>query len=140
MAQRIEEVMSRHLQSVHKDATLHEVAQLMRDHQIGDVLVTTDDNKLCGIITDRDIVIRAIADGEDPDQIRAGDICTDQIVTIEPSASLDDAVQLMRERAIRRVPVVRDEVPVGIVSIGDLALEKDRHSALADISAAPPSH
>jgi len=140
MAQRIEEVMTKGVTCVGRDATLREVAQLMRDKQIGDVLVTDDKGKLCGIVTDRDMVVRAIADGKDAQSTKVRDVCSEQIATLRPDASLDDAVQMMRDKAVRRVPVVRDDVPVGIVSIGDLAVEKDPKSALAGISAASPNN
>lgn len=140
MAQRIEEVMTKDVRCVSEDTPVNEVAAMMRDHDIGDVLVTRGDNKLCGILTDRDIVVRVIAEGTDPASIRAGDICTDQLVTLAPDASVDEAVELMRKSAVRRVPVVRDEVPVGIVSIGDLAQSRDPKSALADISKAAPNN
>ena len=114
----------------------------MRDQKIGDVLVTDAQGKLCGIITDRDIVVRAVADeGNDLDQLRAKDICTtDRIVTLEPSAGVDEAVRLMREKAIRRIPVVENEQPIGIVTIGDLAAQRDPESALGQISQAAPNN
>lgn len=140
MARRIEEVMTRGVKSVMRDTSVRDVAQLMRDHQIGDVLVTQEDGTLCGIVTDRDVVVRAVASGQDPDKTTVGDICTAQIVTLEPGASVEDAVSMMRDKAIRRVPVVENDKPVGIVSIGDLAVENDPRSALAQISAASPTH
>jgi CBS domain-containing protein len=139
MGQQIDTLMTKNIHCVGEGTPLRDVARLMRDQQIGDVLVTQSDGKLCGIVTDRDIVIRAIADGMDLEKTSAGDICSEQVVTLEPDADIDEAVRLMRERAIRRIPVVRDEVPVGIVSIGDLAVDRDPDSALADISAAPPN-
>lgn len=140
MAKRIEEVMTKRVTCVGKDASLREVAKLMRDQKIGDVLVTDDDGALCGIVTDRDVVVRAVAEGMDVDQLHAVDVCTEALVTIEPSASLEEAVHLMREKAIRRVPVCRDAKPVGIVSIGDLAIANDPRSALAEISASAPNN
>ena len=139
MAQQVQEIMTTQIQSVPERATLRDVARTMRDRQIGDVLVTDNNGKLCGIVTDRDLVVRALADDKDLDTTQVKEICTDQLETLDPSSSIDDAVTLMREKAIRRIPVVRDGVPVGIVSIGDLAVERDPRSALADISAAEPS-
>jgi len=132
--------MTKGVTCVGRDASLREVAQLMRDKKIGDVLVTDDKGKLCGIVTDRDVVVRAIAEGKDVQSTKVDDVCSGQLATLAPSASIDDAVKMMREKAVRRVPVVRDDVPVGIVSIGDLAVEKDPQSALADISAASPNN
>jgi len=116
-----------------------EAAQLMRGNDIGDVIVLEGD-RLCGILTDRDIVVRALAEGADPERATVGDICSRELTTIEPSASVGQAVRLMREKAIRRLPVTDESGHViGIVSIGDVAVERDRRSALADISAAPPN-
>jgi CBS domain-containing protein len=140
--QKIQDVMTKAVQSVHEDASIREVARLMRDQKIGDVLVCDAQGKLCGIITDRDIVVRAVADeGNDLDQLRAKDICTsDHMVTIEPSAGVDEAVRLMSEKAIRRIPVVENDCPVGIVTIGDLAAQRDPNSALGQISQAAPNN
>jgi CBS domain-containing protein len=116
-----------------------DAAQIMRECDIGDVIVLEGD-WLFGILTDRDIVVRALAEGLEPDSTPVGEICSRELTTIEPTASVKQAVLLMREKAIRRLPVVDDSGHViGIVSIGDVAVERDRRSALADISAAPPN-
>jgi CBS domain-containing protein len=140
--QKISTVMTKQVHSVHEEASLREVARLMRDQKIGDVLVTDAQGKLCGIITDRDIVVRAVADeGNDLDQLRAKDICTsERLVTLEPTSGVDEAVRLMSEKAIRRIPVVENELPVGIVTIGDLAAQRDPDSALGQISQAAPNN
>jgi len=139
--QKINDVMTKQVHCVHEDASIREVARLMRDEKIGDVLVTDAQGKLCGIITDRDIVVRAVGDeGNDLDQLRAKDICTDQIVTIQPTADVDEAVRLMTDKAVRRIPVVENEMPVGIVTIGDLAAQLDAESALGQISSAAPNN
>jgi CBS domain-containing protein len=108
----------------------------MRDANIGDIVVA-DDGQICGILTDRDVVVRAIAERRDPARTKLADICSRNLTTVSPADSLDHAVQLMRQKAIRRLPVVENGRVVGIVSIGDLALERDPTSALSDISAAP---
>lgn len=140
MAQQIQDVMTKDIHTVRRDAILRDAVKLMRDRQIGDVLVTDEDGSLCGIITDRDVVVRADAEARDLDATRVEDICTRDLTQVSPDAPVDEAIKLMRERAIRRIPVVRDGVPVGIVSIGDLAQNRDPRSALADISAAPPNN
>ena len=114
-------------------------AQLMRKSDIGDVIVV-EDEQLFGILTDRDIVVRVLAEGRDPETTPVGDICSRELTTVRPTDSVGDVVRVMREKAIRRLPVVEESGEViGIVSIGDVAVERDRHSALADISAAPPN-
>jgi len=136
MAQRMREVMTSDPVTIGATATIQEAAQAMRQADIGDVIVMQD-SKVCGILTDRDIVVRALADGKDPKSTRVQEICTRELATLSPSDSVDDAVEVMRQQAVRRVPVVEGKKPVGVVSLGDLAVERDRRSALADISAAP---
>lgn len=120
------------------DLSIAEVARLMRDQAIGDVLVTESD-RLCGMVTDRDIVVRALADARDPMRTSIRDVCSADLITLSPDSSTSEAVRLMRDNAIRRIPVVENGRPVGIVSMGDLAVELDERSALSDISSAPPS-
>jgi len=140
MAQQIQDIMTKQIHTVHSDASLLDVARVMRDQRIGDVLVTKSDGTLCCIVTDRDIVVRAAASAKPLDRTPVSEICTDQIVTLTPNSSIDEAVKVMRERAIRRVPVVRDGHAVGIVTIGDLARHLEPNSALAQISAAAPNN
>jgi CBS domain-containing protein len=118
-------------------ATAADAARQMRERECGDVLVRRNDGSLCGIVTDRDLVLRCIADGRDPESQPLGDLCSSELATLEAEASVDDAVHLMQERAIRRLPIVDAGTPVGIVSLGDLAVARDPHSALGRISAAP---
>ncbi|HTM21988.1 MAG TPA: CBS domain-containing protein [Kofleriaceae bacterium] len=137
MAHTVEEVMTRNPKVVGRQCSLQEAAAAMRDCDIGDVLVC-DGDRLVGIITDRDIVIRAIADGLPLTSTTVGEICSDKIVELKPGDTIDDAVQLMRDCAVRRVPVCdHDGRVVGIVSLGDLAQAFDPRSALAEISSAP---
>ncbi|HTL37902.1 MAG TPA: endopeptidase La [Kofleriaceae bacterium] len=139
--QKIQDVMTKVVHCVGEDASLREVARMMRDEKIGDVLVTNPEGRLTGIITDRDIVVRAVAEGGDIDSLRAKDIATDHCVTLHPDSGIAEAVKLMTENAIRRIPVVaEDEHPVGIVTIGDLAAQRDPDSALGQISTAAPNN
>ena len=119
-------------------ASLIDAAKMMRDVGIGDVVVV-DGDEVLGIVTDRDIVVRGIADGCDAQSTALIDICSRELTTVSPDDQVGTAVRLMRENAIRRLPVVARGRPVGIVTLGDLALEQDRGSALADVSAAPPN-
>jgi CBS domain-containing protein len=136
--QTIRDVMTRKLTTLPMKATVRDAARAMRDANIGDVLVVNNGN-LCGIVTDRDMVIRAIAEGRDPSSTTLADICSQEISTVAPTDRIDHAVQLMRQKALRRLPVVENSHPVGIVSIGDLAQNRDPQSALGEISAAPPN-
>jgi len=131
--------MTPDLKSLEATASVRAAAELMRESDIGDVVVL-ENNRLCGIVTDRDIVVRVLADGSDPGMVTVGDICSRELTTVPPTASIDDAVRLIRQKAIRRLPVVEDNGEIlGIISIGDIAVAKDRESALADVSAAPPN-
>ena len=134
----IRDVMTPAPVTVTSHTTLEQAAREMRDANIGDVIVL-DGEQITGILTDRDIVVRAVAGGRNPSQTRVGEIASRELTTIDPDESIDSAVALMRERSIRRLPVVEDGRPVGIVSLGDLALERDPESCLGEISAAPPN-
>jgi len=133
MAQTINEVMTHDPITVDASTTIAQVARKMREGDTGAILVTEGD-ELAGIITDRDIVVRALADGRDPDT-PIGEFISRDVRTVIPDQPVEEAIRIMREDNVRRVPVCRDGRPVGIVSIGDLALERDEESALADISA-----
>jgi CBS domain-containing protein len=137
MAQTVGEIMTRNPQTVGADAPIVEAARLMRDSDIGDVIVMEGD-RVTGIVTDRDIVVRGVADGRDPSSTKVSDVCTTGVETIDPEASVDDALRLMREKDIRRLPVASNGTPQGIISLGDLAVEREPDSTLADISAASP--
>lgn len=132
----INEVMTADPIALEATTPVRQAAQEMKDRDVGDVIVIAE-GKVCGVVTDRDIVVRAVADGMDPETTAIGDICTRDVVTLDLTDTVEDAQRLMRENAIRRLPVVDGAKPVGIVSLGDLAIERDPNSALADISAAP---
>lgn len=137
MAQAIKDVMTRDPVCVDPHSSAADAAKRMRDVDSGAILVA-EGGHLKGLLTDRDIVVRAIAEGRDPSQVEVQEICSSDIQALHPEDDVDSAVRLMRERHIRRIPVVEDDDhPVGIVSIGDLALARDETSALADISGAP---
>jgi CBS domain-containing protein len=136
--QKVREVMTEDPVVLPEDASLVEAARLMRDQGIGDVIVT-DGQQAKGIVTDRDIVVRAVAEGSDPGQVRVGDVLSGDLASVTPEDSVERAIALMREKAIRRVPVVESGKAVGVVSIGDLAIERDADSVLADISEEPPT-
>jgi CBS domain-containing protein len=139
MAQQIRELMTLNPVALPGTASVHEAARAMRDAQIGDVIVI-ENNQVCGIVTDRDIVVRILAETRDPATTTLADICSHSIVTVTPTESVEEAVRLMRTHAIRRLPVVDGGQAVGIVSLGDLAVERDPGSALGEISGAPPQY
>jgi CBS domain-containing protein len=136
MAQSIREVMTTNPVTLAPDAPIAEAARAMRDNDTGAILVSEGDH-VRGLVTDRDIAVRAVADGRDPDRTSVGEIATTDLRTVDADSSVEDAIAVVRGSDVRRVPVVEDGKPVGIVSIGDLAIERDEESALADISSAP---
>lgn len=116
---------------------LRDAAAVMRDRNIGDVLVKNDDG-LCGIVTDRDLVVRGLAGDRDPDEVTLGEVCSKELHSISVDADTDAVVAMMRDHALRRVPVMDGDRAVGIVSLGDLATNLDHHSVLGRISGARP--
>ena len=138
MAKHIRDLMTPNPVTLSAASTLVDAAIAMRDFNVGAVVVL-DNGHICGIATDRDIVVRAIANGNYPATTRLGEICSRELTTVAPSDTVAEAVRLMRDKAIRRLPVVENGQPVGIVSLADLASEQEPLSPLADISNAPPS-
>jgi CBS domain-containing protein len=118
----IAEVMTRQVVFLPAETTLDEAAQVMRDQGIGDVVVTTG-RTMTGIVTDRDIVVRAIAERMPPESTTLDSVVTRELVMVEQSAAVEDAVQAMRERGVRRLLVCdADRKVVGIVSLSDIAM------------------
>jgi CBS domain-containing protein len=140
MNETVSEVMTPNPRTVTPDEKLSDVAKVMRDADVG-ALVVCESDVVTGILTDRDIVVRALAEGVDPDEARVADaVEARDVVTVEPGQSVDDVISLMREEKIRRVPVVEDGRAVGIVSLGDLAQDREPRSALAQISEPPANN
>jgi CBS domain-containing protein len=138
MATTVSELMHTNLVTLDANASVLDAARQMRDASIGDVLVT-ESGKLRGIVTDRDLVVRCLATQGDPSATKLKDVCSEDLVTLTPDDDFQDAVQLMNDHAVRRLPVVEGGDVVGIVSLGDLSVAQDRESALGGISAAPPN-
>jgi CBS domain-containing protein len=138
MPRTIADVMTVAPMTVRPDATLVDAARIMREGDVGAIIVL-DDAEVCGLVTDRDLVVRGIAEGRDPSSTQVSEVSSRDLTTVESSWPVEEAVRLMRERNFRRLPVVEEGKPVGIVSLGDLAVEREPESALADISAAAPN-
>ena len=137
----VRELMTKNPLTLPDTSTVGEAAIKMKEKDIGDIIVEDGNGNVCGIVTDRDIVVRALANGgADPKQMKLGDICSKQLVSIKPDDPVETAVEAMRDKAVRRLLVLENQRAVGIVSIGDLAQNRDRQSALGQISAAPPNH
>ncbi|MBX6355443.1 MAG: CBS domain-containing protein [Micromonosporaceae bacterium] len=137
--QMVKDVMTPQVVYLPSETPLDEAARAMRERGIGDVVVT-EGSSLAGMVTDRDIVVRAVASGRDPASTTLGEVASRDLVMIGQDASPHQAAQVMRERAVRRLLVCdNDRRLVGVVSIGDLAVRMDPGSALGKISSAPPN-
>jgi CBS domain-containing protein len=139
MAQKIRQLMTRDPLTLEASQTVLDAARAMRDRDIGDVLVTNEGGKLCGILTDRDIVVRGLAEGKNPETTKLSELCTQTLAKLGPDEQVDRAIALMEKQGIRRIPVVEGDKAIGIVSLGDLAVARDTESTLASISATAPS-
>lgn len=137
MAVFVRDVMTPGVVAVRPDASVVEAARLMRAQDIGDVVVA-DGQRVVGVLTDRDIAVRAVADGADPQTVSARSVCTPDPVLVAPQDPVSAAVALMRLHAVRRLPVVEDGLPVGMVTLNDLAESEDPKSPSAAISSAAP--
>jgi CBS domain-containing protein len=139
LAQKVRDAMTGIPITLAPDRTLTDAARAMREYAIGCVLVALGE-QLCGLVTDRDIVVRAIAESRDPAKVTLSDICTLDMAVVAPDDDLDYAITLMRTQSVRRLPVVEAGRAVGLVTIGDLAVARARDSmpTLAAIAAARP--
>ena len=137
MAGSVRDVMTDQPVTVDAGTTLADAAGQMKERDLGSLIVT-EQGKVTGIVTDRDITIRGVAEGADPQSARVADVCSHELTTLSPDDSVEDAIQAMRDQDVRRLPVVENDEAVGIVSLGDLAVDRDPESVLADISAAEP--
>jgi CBS domain-containing protein len=125
MGMNVKDVMTRDVTACEPSATVKEAAGLMARDDIGPVPVV-EDGRLTGIVTDRDIVISVVAEGRDPNTTTVGEIATKDIVTVSPDDDLEDALRLLAENQVRRLPAVEGDRLVGIVAQADIArLGKD---------------
>jgi CBS domain-containing protein len=138
MALRVRDVMTANPVAIEEEASVVEAARAMRDGNFGSVIVVKEPGgAVCGMVTDRDIAVRVVAEGVDPSKVQLADICEGDVVTVGLDEPVDNVAKLMRDRAIRRVPVLDGARLVGVVSLGDLAKKMDEADDLAKISAAP---
>ena len=132
--------MSTSVETVQGDTSLVEAAQRMASSDIGDVLVVDSGGVLRGIVTDRDIAIRVVAEGQDPRRVQVGEVKS-PAVSVASNATVEEAMGVMRQHDIRRIPVVETTGrPIGVISLGDLSTSRRARGVLADISAAPPNN
>ena len=122
---KVNEIMTRDPKTAQLDSTLEEIAALMKDEDVGAIPIVDDDDELVGIVTDRDIVVRCVAEGKEASDTTVEDILTEELTTIEPDADVQQAARLMAEKQIRRLPVVQDGDLIGMVSIGDISVKHE---------------
>ncbi|MFG1775749.1 CBS domain-containing protein [Micromonospora sp. NPDC049051] len=133
------EFMTTRLVTMDGNETLIAAAREMRDSAIGDVVVTNGDDVI-GIVTDRDITVRGVAENMDPNSTPLNAVTSKDVITVSQYDDAVAAADLMRTYAVRRLPVIDDGRLVGLVSMGDLAVEREPQSVLADISADEPNN
>ena len=124
MGKNVKDVMTSNPTTVQAGASVVEAARIMRDKDTGIVPVVEND-QLSGTITDRDIAVRVVAEGRDPASTVVREIASTDVATVEPEQDLSDALRLMAERQVRRLPVVENGRLVGIVAQADVARESD---------------
>jgi CBS domain-containing protein len=124
MAESVRDAMTGDPRSIGASAAVVEAARLMREAHIGSLPIT-DDEKLVGMITDRDITTRVVADATDPRMTLVGDVCSRDLISVAPDNDLDEALQLMARHQVRRLPVVENGRLVGIVAQADIALREN---------------
>jgi CBS domain-containing protein len=126
MGTSIKEVMTRDVRACEPNATVAEAAKVMAQEDVGPVPIV-EGGRLVGIVTDRDIVVRVVAEGRDPNATAVTEIASTELVTVSPDDDLDEALNLLAERQVRRLPVVEGDRLVGIVAQADIArLGKDK--------------
>src|SRR5262245_18096703 len=129
----VRDVMTPLPRAIDTSASVMDAAEIMRDANIGDVVVL-ESGRLYGILTDRDIVVRVLAEGNDPATVSVGQVCSRELTTILSTASVGDAVRLIREKAIRRLPVVEDRGEVvGIVYVGEIDVGCETNSVRGSV-------
>ena len=125
MAKKVREVMTSNPCTIDADKSVAYAAKMMRDEDVG-VAPIVEGDRLVGVLTDRDIAVRVVAEGRDPVQVKAREVASGDLVTLDPDQDLDEALRLMARHQVRRLPVVEEDGRVvGIVAQADVAHEAD---------------
>jgi CBS domain-containing protein len=125
MSQRIREIMTSNPSTVEPDKTVVDAARIMKQEDAG-VVPVTENGRLTGMVTDRDIAIRVVAEGKDPQSTTVREVASKDLVTIDPQQNLDEALRLMAKHQVRRLPVVEEDGRlVGVVAQADVARQAD---------------
>jgi len=143
-SRQIRDVMTANPECVNEKDSLRDVARIMKDRDTG-VVPVVDGKKIVGLITDRDIIVRGLAEGKNLDSARISELMTKPVRTVRDDASVNDALDLMNSAEVRRVAVVNaNDDLVGIVSLGDISINTDKDDKVGktveSISGAPPNN
>jgi CBS domain-containing protein len=125
---KVKEIMTADIKRATPDNTLIDIAAMMRDQDVG-ALPVVQDGELRGIVTDRDIVVRAIADGKEPSTTTVQEVLSENLESVEPDDDVEEAADLMASRQIRRLPVVQGGKLIGMVTLGDIAVKHEESTA-----------
>jgi CBS domain-containing protein len=139
MGNTVRDVMTKDPVALSSDSSVTEAAKAMKDFRIGSVVVM-DKDKPYGIVTDRDITVRAVATGSDPAKTTLAEICSHDLAAVRPDQSVEDAIQVMKSHDVKRVVVMTDSKLEGIVSLGDLASRGVDEDLQDDLSRAEPNN
>ena len=143
MAKTARDVMTQGAECIGENETVHDAAKKMADLDVGSLPICGEDDRLKGMLTDRDIVVKVLAQGKDPASTKAGELGEGKPVTIGADDSVSEAIKTMKEHKVRRLPVIDGHELIGIVTQGDLAQhadEEDVGDLVETISAAPDSN
>ena len=134
---KVRDIMTKNVAYVNPGSKVVEAAQLMQKHNVGSIPVC-DQKGVIGIVTDRDIVVRNVAHGTNPQTTPVSDVMTSQVSMVSPDMEVDDVTKMMSQKQIRRMPVVENNMLVGIVALGDMAtdtrFDTEASNALTEIS------
>ena len=136
---KVREVMTGPVIRIHPEETVSVAARTLANHNIGILPVCGSDGRICGLVTDRDLVTRCMASGRDPGRTQVREVMTGRVISVRPDTDAGAAAHLMGREQIRRLPVTENGKLCGMISLGDLAVRQetgyDAGDALADISA-----
>ena len=125
MAKTVRKVMTSKLCSIDTDKPVAYAAKMMRDEDVG-IAPIVEGDRLVGVLTDRDIAVRVVAEGRDPEQVKVTEVASSDVVTLDPDQDLDEALRLMARHQVRRLPVVEEDGRlVGILAQADVAKQAD---------------
>lgn len=129
---KVKDFMSNEIAYATTDAKVSDVAKMMQENHVGSIPICDKQNDIVGIVTDRDIVLRNVANKKDPNTTPVTEIMSTDIITVEPETDIYKVSRIMAEKQIRRIPVVKNKKIVGLVTIGDLAKDRYIDAEIAD--------